>query len=106
MKVQASRKDVSDSAAMLNQLVQWEQFLAGDGNDSTLLLRKGKLEVISATSNAEIHQLENYCYGDDRAVRALKVGIAKLCAKHSQALAKEVCDLIQTSMPIPLEPKS
>lgn len=105
MKVQASRKDVSDSAAMLNQLVQWEQFLAGDGH-SSLLLRKGKLEVSAEVSDAAIHQLEDYCYGDDRAVRALKVGIAKLCAKHSQALAKEVCDLIQKSMPIPLEPKS
>ena len=102
MKVEVSRKDVNDAAAMLKQLEQWEQFLAGDG-DSSLLLRKGKLEVIAATSNAAIHQLENHCYGDDRAVYTLKVGIAKLCAKHSQALAKEVCELIRNSMPLPLE---
>ena len=105
MKVEVTRQDVSDSAAMLALMEKWEKFLAV-GEGGALSLKVGNLDVAIGISNGAISRLEyGVRNGHGRRVEVLELTIAKLCQQRSQELAKEVCELIRKSMPLPLEPK-
>lgn len=103
MKVEVSRQDVSDSAAMLQQMEQWEKFIDVEEN-GVLSLKLQGLEVTTIVSRRGIHQLEAVAWNRAASrLDQLKFAIATLCQKRSQELAKEVCELIRKSMPLPLE---